>query len=273
MIKKNRILMVLLLAAFVLFSTAFAQEKSSLPEKLNQTIPKLLETNKTQGVAVGVIEDGKTILLRGYGKANVKANRSMTADTIINVASISKPVTTWGILHLVEKEKLNLDAPINSLLKNWTLPKSEFDNNQVTFKRLLSHTAGTSVVAVPWFSIDSKLPTLLDVLNGTAGEKGAVKVEKEPGKTWSYSGGGYAILQFWIEEQTHQTLHNYMQTEVCKPLGMKSTTYPANLQTSILYDENGNPIAPYQVIAEPAGGLNTTARVFVQFKIGKASCR
>jgi CubicO group peptidase (beta-lactamase class C family) len=55
-----------------------------------------------------------------------------------------------------------------------------------------------------------------------------------------------------------------MQNEIFKPLGMKSTNYSANLQTSILYDENGNPIAPYQVIAEAAGGLNTTARDFVQ---------
>ena len=263
MIRKITFSMIFLLAIFGLFSTSFAQ-KNSFSERLSETIPKLLETSKSQGVAVGIIEGGKTILLRGYGKADVKTNRQMTADTIINVASISKPVTTWGILRLVENEKLNLDAPINPLLKNWSLPKSEFDNNQVTFKRLLSHTAGTSVAAVPWFSMDSKLPTLLEVLNGKAGEKGAVKVEKEPGKAWSYSGGGYAILQFWIEEQTNKTLNDYMKNEVFKPLGMRKTDYSANQQTAILYDENGNPIAPYQVIAESAGGLNTTARDFVE---------
>lgn len=169
--------------------------KSLFAIKLDSTIPKLLQAHDVPGLAVGVIERGRISFTRGYGMADHDAKRQMTEDTVLNFASISKPVTAWGMMHLLETRKLSLDSPVGPLLRRWALPKSEFDNNGVTVRRLLSHTAGISVPSVPWFPADSTIPTLEQVLSGVAGDKGLVRVEKQPGVVWSYSGGGYTIIQ------------------------------------------------------------------------------
>lgn len=149
--------------------------KSPFAVKLDGTIPGLLQAHDVPGLAVGVIERGRASLTRGYGMAEQDAKRSMTEDTVLNFASISKPVTAWGLMHLVETRKLSLDAPIGPLLRRWALPKSEFDNKGVTVRRLLSHTAGISVASVPWFPADSSIPSLEKVLSGLAGDKGPVR--------------------------------------------------------------------------------------------------
>jgi len=243
--------------------------KSPFAVKLDSAIPKLLQPHDVPGLAVGVIERGRISFTRGYGMADQDAKRPMTENTVLNFASISKPVTAWGMMHLVETHKLSLDSPVGLLLHRWALPKSEFDNNGVTIRRLLSHTAGISVPSVPWFPADSAIPTLEQVLSGMAGDKGLVRVEKQPGVVWSYSGGGYAIIQLLIEELTKQTFDEYMRDQVFKPLGMDSTSYVPRVdlapRTAVLYGEDGRPVPRYRLVGEAAGGLNATVRDFVRF--------
>lgn len=237
--------------------------------KLNSAISKLLRAYAVPGLAVGVIERGRISFTRGYGMAEQDAKRPMTEDTVLNFASISKPVTAWGMMRLVETRQLGLDSPVGPLLQRWTLPKTEFDNNGVTIRRLLSHTAGISVPSVPWFPAGSTLPTLEQVLSGLAGDKGPVRVEQQPGAAWSYSGGGYAIIQLLIEELSKQPFDEYMRAQVFKPLGMNSTGYipRADLasRTAVLYGADGRPVPRYRLVSEAAGGLNSTVRDFVRF--------
>ena len=68
----------------------------------------------------------------------------MSDDTLFQAGSISKSLTAWGILHLVDEGRLLLDDPVGKYLTKWKLPNSEFNNNEVTIRRLLSHTAGLS---------------------------------------------------------------------------------------------------------------------------------
>lgn len=68
--------------------------------------------------------------------------KPVDGDTLFQMASVSKWVTSWGVMALVEAGKIDLDAPVSRYLKRWQLPPSKFDNEQVTVRRLLSHTAG-----------------------------------------------------------------------------------------------------------------------------------
>ena len=75
----------------------------------------------------------------------------MSDDTLFQAGSISKSLTAWGILHLVDEGRLLLDDPVGKYLTKWKLPNSEFNNNEVTIRRLLSHTAGLSAhKRIPW---------------------------------------------------------------------------------------------------------------------------
>ncbi|HEU4885090.1 MAG TPA: serine hydrolase domain-containing protein [Longimicrobium sp.] len=237
--------------------------------RVDSLVPLLLAESGVPGIAVGVMEGGQVIATRGYGLADRASGRPMTERTLLNFASVSKPVTAWGVLHLVDGGSISLDAPVGPALHRWRLPPSEFGNEGVTVRRLLSHAAGTSVISAPWFPADTTLPTLEQVLRGEAGGRGPVRVERQPGARWMYSGGGYAVLQLMVEEASRQSFAEYMRTAVFQPLGMHRTTFaPAAVsggEVATGYDEEGNPVAPYRFVSTAAGGLYSSVEDFTRF--------
>ncbi|MFT4801626.1 MAG: CubicO group peptidase (beta-lactamase class C family) [Flavobacteriaceae bacterium] len=150
-------------------------------------------------------------------------------NTVFQVASLSKWVSAVGVMKLVEEGKLNLDVPVSKYLTRWQLPESEFDNNKVTVRSLLSHTAGlTDGLGYSGFeSVDKKQTleaSLTKASDADNGISGAVKVGIEPGK-FEYSGGGYTLLQLLIEEVTAKPFASYMKEEIFEPLNMTQSSY------------------------------------------------
>lgn len=238
----------------------------SLPARLDALVPELLARHAVPGLAVGLVEEGRVLFAGGWGWADSASGRPVTEGTVFNVASLSKPVTAWGVLHLAEARRLDLDAPVASLLEDWRPPPSEHDWEGVTLRRLLSHTAGLSMPSVPWFPADSAVPELDAVLRGEAGETGPLRLVEEPGMSWSYSGGGYALLQRIVEEVSGAAFPAYMRRRVFEPLGMTATTFARDSvpdsRAAVPHDEAGNPIAPYRLVGVAAGGLHGTVRDF-----------
>ena len=156
--------------------------------------------------------------------------KNVDRNTIFQVASLSKFVTAVGIMKLIEEGKMNLDTPANRYLKRWQLPSSKFDNNQVTVRRLLSHTAGlTDELGYSGFenttSVQSLEESLTKAKDADEGVSGVVKVGIEPGSQWKYSGGGFTLLQLLVEEVSGQSFNAYMTNTIFKPLNMNSSCY------------------------------------------------
>lgn len=237
--------------------------------RLDSVVPALLAEHGVPGVAIGVVEGGRASFTRGYGVADRASGRPMTARTLLQLASVSKPVTAWGVLHLASEGRLALDAPVGGALRGWRLPPSEHGTDGVTVRRLLSHTAGLSVPSAPWFPAGDPLPALAQVLDGTAGDRGPVVVQQPPGSRWMYSGGGYVLLELLVEETAGEPFHAYMRRTVFAPLGMEATTFaPAAVAgpgVATPHDEQGNPIAPYRMAGASAGGLYSSADDFAHF--------
>jgi len=127
------------------------------------------------------------------------------------------------------------------------------------------HTGGLSVPSVPFFPLDSAHPSLESVLSGAAGDRGPVSIVKRPGETWSYSGGGYTVLELMVEEVTGSLFNAHMHTAIFTPLGMDRSSFdPASdrLAIAVGYDENGKAIQRHRWVGEAAAGLYTTARDF-----------
>ncbi|HEX6631250.1 MAG TPA: serine hydrolase domain-containing protein, partial [Gemmatimonadaceae bacterium] len=167
----------------------------ALAARLDSAVPALLAESHAPGAALSVVEGGRIVLARGYGVANVATGARLNEHTPVNVASVSKAVSAWGMMRLVREGKLQLDAPVNGLVRRWRLPDGAWPAESVTVRRLLSHTAGVGIASVPWFPADSAAPSLEDVLSGRAGGRGALAIEAAPGSAWRYSGGGYTLLQ------------------------------------------------------------------------------
>jgi CubicO group peptidase (beta-lactamase class C family) len=113
-------------------------------------------------------------------------------------------------MKLVEAGKLDLDAPVDNYLTRWHIPPSAFDATKVTARRLLSHTAGTSVHGYYGWPPAKDLPSVEASLNGDNNGSGPVVLEREPGAAFVYSGGGFTLLQLLIEEISQQPFATFM---------------------------------------------------------------
>lgn len=196
---------------------------------------------------------------------------AVSIDSQFQMASVSKWLSAWGVMVLVEDGRLDLDAPVSGYLRRWQLPASPFDTDQVTARRLLSHTAGlTDDLGYLGFAPDEPLQTLEAALSEAAdalpGADGRVRVGMEPGAQWRYSGGGYALLQLLIEELSGQPFAAFMEERVLAPLGMHDSSFAGGGERLVpSYDVDGTPV-PYRQFAAPAAaGLVSSAADLARF--------
>lgn len=160
-------------------------------------------------------------------------NKPVDRNTIFQVSSLSKFVSAVGIMKLTEMEKIKLDTPVSVYLTRWQLPPSKFDIEQVTARKLLSHTAGlTDELGYSGFenpdSVQTLEASLTKAKDADKGKSGTVEVGIPPDSRWKYSGGGYTLLQLLIEETSGQSFNEFMVENLFKPLNMTSSTYIMN---------------------------------------------
>ncbi len=241
-------------------------------ETLESTIPTLMEKYKVPGIAVSMIENGRSIGHTFYGVADINGQEKITSSTGFNVGSISKVFTAVSILSLVEGGDIDLDSPVEKYLTRWKIPSSTYDHNRVTIRSLLNHTAGISIHGYPGFIDKDSLPSLeesLDGNNGPARENEKAEIIIEPQSQFKYSGGGYTLLQLVIEEVTGGSFESYMQEKIFTPLNMNATTFEITQQvlssSATPHDENMLPLPMEYFTAKAAAGLHTTLHDFTLF--------
>jgi CubicO group peptidase (beta-lactamase class C family) len=209
---------------------------------------------------------------RVAGTYSSSQGRVVDVHSLFQVASLSKWLTAWGVMTLVEQGRIDLDAPVQQYLARWQLPPGEFSNDEVTIRRLLGHTAGlTDGLGFLGFGPDEKLPSIEQELSHTSdvlpGTSGIVRVGARPGSTWRYSGGGYLILQLLIEDVTHEPFNDYMRRAVFEPLGMTASTFadPDPDHLVDFYAADGSPAVHYRFTATGAASLYTSATDLTRF--------
>ena len=123
---------------------------------------------KVQAVSIAVVNDGRIEWAKGYGHySDDPSSPPVNEHTLFQTASISKPLTAFGALLLVQQGKISLDTDVNQYLKKWKIPENDFTKSEkVTLRRLLSHTAGTNVSGFPGYDSQTAIPTLADILEG-----------------------------------------------------------------------------------------------------------
>lgn len=217
--------------------------------------------------ALVLLEHGRVV-----GEYFATRSRPVDGDTLFQVASMSKWITAWGVMTLVEKRRIDLDAPVSRYLKRWRLPPSDYNNDDVTVRRLLSHTAGlTDGLGYRGFAPGQKPQTLEASLTHAAdampGVSGVVRVGVRPGSEFRYSGGGFTLLQLLIEEVSGEGFDDYIRETVLLPLGMTESTFvvpdPAHL--AVFYDENGKRAIHYRFTALAAASLYTSTNDLMRF--------
>jgi CubicO group peptidase (beta-lactamase class C family) len=236
-----------------------------------------MEALHVPGVSIAVIHGGKLEWARGFGVTKI-GGPPVTAETLFQAASISKPVTTLAVLRLVQSGKLDLDTDVNHYLKSWKLPANEFTQGaKVTLRELLTHSAGVTVHGFRGYEASEAIPSLMQVLDGEPpANNAAIRVDMTPGKTWRYSGGGFVIVQQVLSDVIGIPFPKLMHDLVLGPLGMEHSTYQQPLPPELLaqaatpYRADGTavPGGPHVYPELAPAGLWTTPSDLARFAIG-----
>lgn len=256
-----------------------------------QTLLQRMADLHVPAASVAVIKEGKLDWSKLYHQEE-KASSAKDQATIFQAASISKIFTAvLAMKTLVETGKIQLDENLNPYLQKWGVA-NPYPEESVTLRRLLSHTAGINVRGLLGYSSDlMSYPDLPKILKGneTLGEDlreprnfphgetnhPPIQVVSKPGAEFSYSGGGFTLIQKLIEEQTGKPFATLAKELLFDPLDMHDSTFESKEPTqaaateSILmgHDKEGNLIkGSWRIHPElGAAGLWSTSEDLAKF--------
>jgi CubicO group peptidase (beta-lactamase class C family) len=183
--------------------------------QFDRKIEEIMAKSKLPGCAIAYAVNGQVRFAKGYGFANVEHKVRMKAESVHELASVSKQFTAVCILQLAEKGKLKLEDPLSKFFEG-----AHADWQKVTVRNLLQHTGG--------------LPDYLNALGDpskSVSEKELVDSIKdkplvfEPGSKWAYSNSGYMILGLIVAKTSGVSFAQFLRANVFLPAGMRTAVY------------------------------------------------
>lgn len=237
----------------------------NLYRKLDSVLEEIITRWGIPGLGVGIVEDGRIVYARGFGVQSLATRVPVTPGSIFCVASVSKCFVATAILQLVERGKLQLDAPLVEYLPDFRLNDGHYW--QITLRQILSHTSGMpdmdeakydELVAHPEY--DEGAPERY--VRALA----SCKMIAAPGERFAYSNIAYNVLGYLIAQVSGQTFEDYMREQILRPAGMpESTFFPLEVPRDRLAVPHlrapgmiVNPIYPYHRADAPASFLHST---------------
>lgn len=196
------------------------------------------------GAVIAIARHGKLVMLDAYGWRDKAANVAMTTDTIFNVASMTKPMTTVGALMLLEQGKIQIDDPLSKYFPKFADMRVAGRNaagepvttdsvpaaRKITIQDLMRHTSGlvyggrgTSAVHKLYPDGSGSAATEFDGA-GFIDRLSSLPLLYQPATVWDY-GFGLDVLGLTIEQVSGQTLGQYLQASLFAPLGMTDTGF------------------------------------------------
>jgi len=213
-----------------------------------------------KGASVSITKDEKLVYSKGFGMANEETGQYVQPGHLFRLASVSKLVTAVAIMHMVENNALSLEdkvfGPDGILNDDIYLNYKDSRFEEISIQQLLNHTAGWSRSSGdPLFNFDIINRKMKDA-PGDDMEKLICyelgrKLSYEPGKGYSYSNFGYAILGKIIEEKSGLPYEDYVVMNVLKPMGINDM----HIGNSLYYEKFPNEVRYY----EPAGSSQCLA--------------
>lgn len=189
---------------------------AALADPIDDAIRASMAKNHIPGVAVGIVKDGRLVVARGYGVANLETGTPVTPETVFRIASIGKGFTAESILLLQGEGKLSVGDPISKYLSD--LPDAW---KGITIRDLLTHQSGIHEIndAKGYdFRDDSTPAQLLEILR-------PLPLDFETGTRFRYSNSGYYLLGWIVEKVSGQSLKAFAESRIFTPIGMSKTSY------------------------------------------------
>lgn len=227
-------------------NTLFANPMQ-VTKQLEQKVPEFIDQAGIPGISAAYLESGKIKWVGAFGLTNAKQTSPVTADTVFEAASLSKPVLAFIVLRMVERKQLTLDTSLYSLYKEPRMIPQDFAK-LLTPRLILSHQSG---------------------LPNWGGEQ--LEFKRKPGSEFGYSGEGYVYLQKVVEKISGMTYQALAEKEVFKPLNMLNSrftwTEKDKFKLATGHDRAGKPVSRSIPNTNAAASLHTTATDYARFLI------
>lgn len=205
----------------------------TLPQQGASAISAVLKTatdrGDVPGVVVALVNADGLLYNEAFGASRTATNTPMAKDTIFNIASMTKPVTSVAIMMLVDEGRLTLDDDVAKYLPKWKDPLvitrfNEADasyetrpaTRPITIRHLLTHTSGIG------YGFAS--PMLTKIMAAAKKTELDLPLLFDPGDGWAY-GASTRVLGHVVEAISGQTIDAFLDSRILSPLGMHDTGY------------------------------------------------
>ena len=209
-----------LLGTLVLLLASHRDGGAQDVSRMDRIIQSHVDSKQFMG-SVLVAQDGKVLLDKGYGSANLEWDIPDSPQTKFRLGSLTKQFTAAAILLLEERGKLRTDDLVAKYL-----PDAPASWAKITLANLLTHTSGIpNFTSFPDYSTTEATPTTPEQLVARFRDK---PLNFQPGEQWEYSNSGYVLLGYLLEKISGQRYQDFVRDNLFAPLGMTESGYDSH---------------------------------------------
>jgi len=245
--------------------------------RVDAALKSFTDSGKLVGVSALVTQDGKEIYSGAFGYADREAKKAMARNTIVQIYSMTKPITGVALMTLWEQGKFKLDDPVAKYIPELAnvkvydgvdaagKPILVAPNRQMTIRDVARHTAGLTYCSkdnlpAVQAQCDTVKPLAIEnTLDEFARKLGTLPLEYQPGEKWRYS-FGVDVQALLVQRLSGKPFDQYVRETILEPLHMKDTAYyvppEKRARLAALYDWNPDG-APIRQPDEKAFRFNT----------------
>jgi len=275
-----------LLLFFIVVQSGLAQTENSPVKVLTDSLEAIYDQGPLVGFSVALVNEDGIQYVRGFGSADLAAQRAYEINTIQNIASISKTFIGIALLKARELGLLDLDEPVNTYLP-FEVIHPYHPESPITLRHLATHTSGITDpdeydekgyilrnaengedAVYADFLPPSQMLSLEEFQYRILNKDGQwyrkrTFLKQKPGERFEYSNIGAGLAALALEKATGTPFSEFTRTHIFEPLEMShSGWFPWEVdfsKHSRTYSDTGIPIAPYSLVNFPDGGLMTSA--------------
>jgi len=229
------------------------------PAAIDSALKSVVDSQKVVGVSALVYQHGQEAYFGAFGLADRENNKPMARDTLVQIFSMTKPVTGVALMQLYERGKFDLDAPLSVYLPEFAdvrvyagldasgQPKYEPPKRPISVRDILRHTAGfhgdgsPEAVTAIYRQVDPR--NFENALPEVSARLAKVPLSYQPGTQWKYS-DVVDVQAYLVQKISGVPFDEYLKLHIFRPLGMTSTRYtilptdPDRAQLAALYTRN-----------------------------------
>ncbi|MGC4040140.1 MAG: serine hydrolase [Flavobacterium sp.] len=202
--------------SLLLFLTSITLSAQISEQEVDALVEKTIKTFDVPGIAVGIVKDGKLVLAKGYGVANIKTKQKVDANTLFGIASNSKSFTSAALAILVDEGKIKWDDKVVKYLPDFKM-YNEYVTNEFTIRDLLTHRSGLGLGAgdlMIW--PDGHNFTSKDIVKNIQYLKPVSAFRTK----YDYDNLLYVIAGEVVEVVSGKSWCEFVETRIMQPIGM-----------------------------------------------------